>query len=159
MPDNVHWQQNSTHDVSYNKESDMSALNDVPMGSFIKDDGKEHGEALNKYYEQYNLGQTPAFKLNWSGILIGFLVLGVVFFVGRCEGAKSESLKQQYKAKEDSIQRVYDIKKSETDEVLSKSKNSVTRAENIQRSIPKFAPIVKDTTDDYKKEYIKKFEP
>lgn len=129
MLDNVNWQQTSTNYTPAPKPAI------VVLGNEVK-------------------------RFKWLWIVLGIIVLiAIAYWYGTYKGAKSESLKHQYKAKEDSIHRVYDIKKSETKEVLSQSKNSVTRAENIQRSIPKFAPTVKDTTDDYKKEYIKKFEP
>lgn len=98
-------------------------------------------------------------KIKWYHIaLLCLMLITLAYFYGNHKGKRQSQAKHAYKETQSKISDVYKEKEVDNSNVSTASKNSVKQAIFIRNKLP-VMPNVKDTTFDYKTEYIKKFKP
>lgn len=93
----------------------------------------------------------------YSLIIVAIMAVIAAYWVGNNNGKQSERVKQQLKTNAKQIDSVQGAKTTDAVNTSIESKNSVIRATMIIRGQHITPPRIKDTTNEYKKQYIKKF--
>lgn len=105
--------------------------------------------------------QTSKNRLKSYIILSAFIVVSIIsYIVGNRDGKntiRQHQVKQQLKTNEKQIDSVQGAKTIDAVNTSTESKKSVIRATMIIRGQHITPPLIKDTTNEYKKQYIKNF--
>lgn len=90
-------------------------------------------------------------------IIVAIMAVIVAYWVGNNNGKQSERVKQQLKTNAKQIDSLQGAKTIDAVNTSEKSKKSVIKATMIIRGHHVAPPRIKDTTNEYKKQYIKNF--